>query len=113
MKAHHALAAGFAAALTLSSYALAADAPAAPAPPPPASSTDLTAIPKDKYSLDPDHANVVWQISHLGFSTYIGRFDKIAGTLDFNNAKPEKSKLKVTIDVGSVDTKVAALDTHL
>jgi polyisoprenoid-binding protein YceI len=109
MKAQFALAAGFAAALALSTYAFGADAP----PAPPAVSTDLTNIPSDKYSLDPNHANVVWQISHMGFSTLMGRFDKIAGTLDFNSKKPEKSKLKVTLETASIDSKVPALDTHL
>ena len=108
MKTHLVLAGCFAAALALTPLARAADMPAPPAP-----STDLTNIPKGDYKLDPDHANVVFQISHLGYSTFIGRFDKITGDLNFNSAKPEKSKLKVTVDAGSIDTKVAALDEHL
>jgi polyisoprenoid-binding protein YceI len=112
MNAISPLAVGLGAFLALSSAALAADAPAA-APQPALSSTDLTKVAKGSYALDPDHANVIFEISHLGFSEYIGRFDKISGTLDFNNTKPEKSKLKVSIDTASIDTKVAALDTHL
>jgi len=101
-------AAGLAAALSLSSLGIAADMPMPPAP-----STDLTKIPKATYALDPNHVNVVFKISHLGFSTFIGRFNTIGGELAFNSSKPEKSKLTVKIDPASVDTKVAKLDEHL
>ena len=105
------LAAGLTAALTFSSFGLAADqpAPAAPAGP----STDLSAVPKATYNLDPAHTNIIFVINHLGFSNMIGRFDTIGGALDFNSKKPEKSKLTVKVDAASVDTKVAKLDEHL
>jgi polyisoprenoid-binding protein YceI len=100
-------------AIGLSTIGLAADQPAQAPTMPPGPSTNLTAVPKGTYMLDPSHANVVFKISHLGFSTFIGRFNTIGGELDLNSKKPEKSKLNVKIDPASVDTKVAKLDEHL
>ena len=105
---------GLAVMLAFSSAAFAADQPAAAPPaPPPGPSTDATIVPKGTYTLDPAHTNVIFKISHLGFSNFIGRFDTIGGELTFNGKKPEKSKLNVKVDPASVDTKVAKLDEIL
>lgn len=74
---------------------------------------DLKEIPRGKYTLDLAHANILFKISHLGFSTFIGRFDAFEATLDFRSNKLEKSKLAVKIDPASVNTKVEKLDEHL
>jgi polyisoprenoid-binding protein YceI len=74
---------------------------------------DLTQIPGGKYKLDASHANVVFLISHGGFSTYVGRFNTVDGSLKFNVKNPTKSSLSVTIDANSVDTPSDALDEHL
>jgi polyisoprenoid-binding protein YceI len=103
------LAAGLAAFLCVSSIALAADQPAAP----PAPTTDLSAVPKGDYVMDLSHTNVIFKVNHLGFSTFIGRFNTASGALAFNSKRPEKSKLTVKLDPASVDTKVAKLDEHL
>lgn len=101
------LAAGLAAVLSLSSFALAQDQP------PPAPTTELSAVPKGKYTVDLGHTNVLFKVSHLGFSTFIGRFDTISGELELNPKKPEKSKLTAKIDPASVNTKVDKLDEHM
>lgn len=74
---------------------------------------DLTQVPNGKYMLDASHANVVFLVSHAGFSTYVGRFDTVGGSLKFNTKNPDKSSLSVTIDANSVDTTSEALDEHL
>lgn len=74
---------------------------------------NLTEIPGGKYKLDGSHANVVFLISHAGFSTYVGRFNTVEGNLKFNTTKPTKSTLSVVIDANSVDTISDALDEHL
>ena len=65
------------------------------------------------YSIDPTHTNVLFSLSHLGFSNYYGRFDTIAGNLVFDAKDPEKSKLDVTIDVASIDTNNEKLQGEL
>lgn len=94
-----------AAALTLSSAALAMDF----TPP----STDLSKAHTGRYTIDPSHANVLFNLSHMGYSHYFGRFNKLEGTLDFDNAKPENSKLNVTIYINSIDTNNSKLQAEL
>lgn len=64
------------------------------------------------YTLDPTHTFPTFEISHLGFSTFRGRFDRTEGTVTLDTAKKSGS-VEVTIDVNSVSTGVAKLDEHL
>lgn len=70
-------------------------------------------IPAGSYTLDKTHANIVFKISHLGFSAYIGRFNSFDATLDFNPGDPSGSKLDVKIDPKSIDTNHDGLEEHL
>ena len=65
------------------------------------------------YKVEPTHAKVTYAISHLGFSTYFGTFPKMDGTLVIDTAKPENSKVDITIDVAAVDSNDDKLDGHL
>jgi polyisoprenoid-binding protein YceI len=76
-------------------------------------STDPAAAPSGAYKLDPRHASVVARVSHMGFSNFALRFDRISGALDWDGADPAKSKVDVVIDATSVDTNVAALDKEV
>jgi polyisoprenoid-binding protein YceI len=69
--------------------------------------------PTGKYTLDPNHTLVTFCITHMGVSTYCGRFNTISGTAVFNGSQPEKSSVKVVIDVASVDTTSDKLDGTL
>lgn len=66
-----------------------------------------------QYQLDPDHANIVFSLDHLGFSTFYGRFNRISGTLDFDSADLTRSKVSIAVDTASIDTRVAKLDDEL
>lgn len=65
------------------------------------------------YKLDKRHAKIVWNVNHMGFSIYYGEFTNFDATLTLDPAKPDASKLNVTIDVKSVSTNDADLDKHL
>ena len=65
------------------------------------------------YRLDPDHFSLVWKVSHLGFSQFVGRFDRVDATLDFDPANPAASRLEVMVDTASVSSRVPALDEVL
>jgi polyisoprenoid-binding protein YceI len=75
--------------------------------------TDIKNTPSGVYEIDPNHASVTFKIMHMGFSRYTGRFDKLEGTLNFNNASPEQSSLDVTVYPNSVDTNNAKLEEEL
>lgn len=67
----------------------------------------------DTYSLDPAHTQTVFQVNHLGYSTLTGNFHDLKGTLVLDEARPEASRVSVTIGTASVDTGFAARDRHL
>jgi polyisoprenoid-binding protein YceI len=64
------------------------------------------------YTIDAGHTHPGFAISHFGFSTFRGRFDKTAGTLTLDLDKKSGSA-DVSIDVASISTGVAKLDEHL
>ena len=59
------------------------------------------------------HSAIEFAVSHLGFGWVNGRFNKFEGEFSFDEAKPEESKLEVTIDTKSVDSNHAERDKHL
>lgn len=68
---------------------------------------------QERFALDPAHTNVVFSISHLGYSDMIGRFNEVAGELVFDEADPTQSSVEVTVQTGSVDTNHQKRDEHL
>ena len=74
---------------------------------------DISKTPSGVYQIDPNHASITFKINHMGFSRYTGRFDKMDGTLNFNNGALEQSALDVTIYPNSVDTNNAKLEEEL
>ncbi len=73
------------------------------------------ALAMDTYKIDTEgaHAFVQFRIRHLGYSWLYGRFDKFDGTLLYDAAAPEKSKITVTVDVASINSNHAKRDKHL
>jgi polyisoprenoid-binding protein YceI len=65
------------------------------------------------YVIDPDHVSVVFKVDHFGFSRYVGRFDGVKASLDFDPANPAASRLDVAIEAASVDSHNPAVDEQL
>ncbi len=59
------------------------------------------------------HAFITFRIKHLGFSWLEGRFDRFSGDFDYDAANPANNRVKVQIDVASIDTNHAERDKHL
>jgi polyisoprenoid-binding protein YceI len=76
-------------------------------------SKNAKSAPKGVYEMDASHTTLTFCVVHMGLSNYCGRFNKSEGTLSFNGAEPQKSKLDVKIDVASVDTTSDKLDEKL
>lgn len=64
------------------------------------------------YQIDPTHTYPNFTISHLGFSTQHGRFDKTTGTLELDLAKKTGS-VDIKIDAASINTGFGKRDDHL
>jgi polyisoprenoid-binding protein YceI len=65
------------------------------------------------YTLEPDYTQGVFRWNHLGFSNPAAQFAQGEGTLEFDQADPAKSSVKVSIPLSSLSTGVPALDEHL
>jgi polyisoprenoid-binding protein YceI len=67
------------------------------------------------YAIDKQgqHAFVNFKISHLGYSWLYGTFKDFDGSFSFDAAKPQDSKVNVTLNTASVDTNHAERDKHL
>jgi polyisoprenoid-binding protein YceI len=75
--------------------------------------TDMAELSTGQYTLDPDHATLIWKINHLGFSTFIGRFNTFDASLDFDPENIGNSQLEVIIDTTSLDINNAEFAEEL
>ena len=65
------------------------------------------------WQIDPSHSAVNFSARHMMLSTVRGQFEKFSGTLDFDEANPVATKVDVTIESGSVNSKDEKRDGHL
>jgi polyisoprenoid-binding protein YceI len=60
-------------------------------------------VPKGDYTIDKAHTSLIFRVSHLGFSTYTGRFTRLDADLQFNPANIATSHVNVKIDPRSIE----------
>lgn len=65
-----------------------------------------------RYVVDPDHTAITFQMSHLGFSTFHGRFSSYRFEIDFDPEDIEDARVRVEIDAASIDTGSVTRDRH-
>jgi polyisoprenoid-binding protein YceI len=78
----------------------------------PVNSEAAKAKPGD-YSLDPDHAKVVFAVGHLGFSTFYGTLAVAEGNLHLDRDAPEASTVAVVMKTASLESGNAELNKSL
>ena len=66
----------------------------------------------DTYTNDPAHTFPNFEVSHLGFSTMRGRFNKTTAKITVDKAAKTGS-VEATVDAASLDTGWAKRDEHL
>jgi polyisoprenoid-binding protein YceI len=67
----------------------------------------------NRWDFDLSHSSVNFHVRHLMISKVHGRFAKWDGVLELDDQDLTKSRLDVTIDASSVDTKEPKRDDHL
>ncbi|MEO1020042.1 MAG: YceI family protein [Pseudomonadota bacterium] len=67
----------------------------------------------ERYTFDNAHTDILFFISHFGFSTMQGEFIEYEGELILDEENPELSSISVTINTESLDTDHAKRDEHL
>jgi polyisoprenoid-binding protein YceI len=65
------------------------------------------------YDIDASHSSAGFGVRHMMVSTVRGQFSKVSGTVDIDDADLSRSKVDVTIDPASIDTRDAKRDGHL
>jgi polyisoprenoid-binding protein YceI len=72
----------------------------------------LSALAADSYTIDSAHTFPNFTISHLGFSTMHGRFDKTSGKVTLDRAAKTGS-VEIAIETSSVSTGFEKRNDHL
>lgn len=65
------------------------------------------------YNFDPSHSQVVFQYTHIGFSTSTGIINGVTGTLVLDAENPDASTVEATIPMSGLHSVAAELDEHL
>jgi len=65
------------------------------------------------WEFDPAHTGVHFKVRHLMISSVRGEFEKVTGKIVYDEADVTKSSADITIDTGSINTRVAKRDEHL
>ncbi len=65
------------------------------------------------WTIDPNHSAAQFTVRHMVISNVTGSFTKLSGTVELNEKDITQSQVSASIDVSSVDTRVAARDADL
>lgn len=65
------------------------------------------------YQIDPQHTAAQFKVRHMMISYVRGQFSGISGSVVFNPANLEASRIEARIDAATVDTHLPTRDEHL
>ena len=66
-----------------------------------------------RWNIDPSHSAAEFSVRHLMITNVKGRFGQLSGSIELDTDHPETSRVDVTIDATSIDTRDEKRDTHL
>ena len=78
-----------------------------------ATATQPTSASSTIWAIDATHTNVEFAVRHLMIATVKGRFADVQGTVSLDAVDLSKSRVDVTIQTASIDTREARRDEHL
>ncbi|MEM6415128.1 MAG: YceI family protein [Pseudomonadota bacterium] len=65
--------------------------------------TEREALRPGNYELDTEHAALLFKVGHLGFSRYVGRFERFNVALLFDESDPTAARIDAIIDMTSLN----------
>src|SRR5579872_3185918 len=65
------------------------------------------------YQIDPKHSAARFKIRHMMIANVGGEFNGVSGTVEFDPAKPEQSRIDASIDASSLHLGDPARDAHV
>ena len=66
-----------------------------------------------KWVIDSDHTVAVFSIKHMMIANVHGQFNKVSGTIRFDQKDVTRSSIEVSIDVSGIFTGIKKRDDHL
>ena len=69
----------------------------------PSVETEVKHIKAGQYQLDRSHAALLFRASHIGLSTYVGRFNTFDASLNFDPQNMANTELDAVIEIDSLD----------
>jgi polyisoprenoid-binding protein YceI len=73
----------------------------------------LTGDDKMSWLIDSAHTEANFAVRHMMISHVRGRFERLSGTVEFDETQPVKTKVDVTIETASINTREEKRDAHL
>ncbi len=71
------------------------------------------ALAADPYTIDPNHTQVEYTYTHMGFSHITGRLNQVEGDFLFDAKDPTRSSIQVHVPIASITVGVPSLDKEL
>src|SRR5215475_7659433 len=65
------------------------------------------------WNIDPAHADAEFKVKHMMIANVRGNFSKVAGVLNFDESNLANSRVEVSIEAASIETRDAQRDAHL
>jgi polyisoprenoid-binding protein YceI len=65
------------------------------------------------YQIDPKHSAARFKIRHMMIANVGGEFNNVTGTVEFDQAKPDQSRINASIDANSLHTGDPQRDAHI
>jgi polyisoprenoid-binding protein YceI len=66
-----------------------------------------------RWTIDPDHTVAAFVVRHMMIASVRGQFNGVHGTIDFDPADIDATRMEVTIDVPGIYTGIVKRDEHL
>ncbi len=65
------------------------------------------------YTVEPQHTQVYWSLSHLGFTNFYGRLSDVSGSLSLSPTSPGTDQLSIAMPTASLNTTSDKLNQEL
>tara|TARA_B100000446_G_scaffold111058_1_gene103676 strand:+ start:6224 stop:6751 length:528 start_codon:yes stop_codon:yes gene_type:complete len=73
----------------------------------------MSDVSSGNYQLDNKHTALLFKVNHLGFSSFVGRFEEVSATLSYNPEQPELSSLRASANMASVNVNNETFENTL
>ena len=79
----------------------------------PSLNTELKSVSPGSYLIDKAHTTVLFKVNHMGFSTFVGRFNEFDASLEFDAEHIERSQLNAIVQMASIDVNNPSFEESL